>query len=107
MHRGHIVVPKALQQAITCLPSHMILYTITNVIPGRSAHLSWLAHLQKYIILNKLEAISLIMQSLIFLDKLSFDIALILSAGAPGSGPCSSIPLAIPLDIPLRTHEIQ
>jgi hypothetical protein len=24
------------------------------------------------------------------------------SAGAPGSGPCSSIPLAIPLDIPLR-----
>ncbi|KAL3485043.1 beta-lactamase-like protein [Aspergillus germanicus] len=30
-----------------------------------------------------------------------------LSAGAPGSGPCSSIPLTIPLNIPLRTHEIQ
>ncbi|KAL3496556.1 hypothetical protein BJX62DRAFT_193477 [Aspergillus germanicus] len=29
------------------------------------------------------------------------------SAGAPGSGPCSSIPLTIPLIIPLKSHEIQ
>ncbi|KAL3446300.1 hypothetical protein BJX65DRAFT_308999 [Aspergillus insuetus] len=31
----------------------------------------------------------------------------ILSAGAPGSGACASIPLLIPLNIPLKTHEIQ
>ncbi|CEL11918.1 hypothetical protein ASPCAL15012 [Aspergillus calidoustus] len=35
------------------------------------------------------------------------DFGMNVSAGAPGSGPRASIPLTIPSNIPLRTHEIQ